>query len=573
MGFFNKKSTTERVNQFLAAGRFQDAINLCREACAAPGATPQEWLLYGNLSADRGDLVTARMALAKATELDPELAAAHFVLGKVLATAGEYPAALDALQKAAQLQPGNPEIWLALGITCGVTQQMTKAEEYCRRSLEYQPDSAKARFNLANALQAQGRLANAEVEYEAALRLEPGMIAGWSMLAQVREGLGKLAEAKVAATRALTLNPRMGEAHFTLGSISEALGEREQARDCFRQAAELLPGLPDAPMRLGKVLFSLGDHAGATKSFQSVVNLDPGLAEAHYLMGQCFYELGLFEGAINCYRRVVALNPDHLQAHYSIAYIWGGMGRYTDAAEHYAEVLRINPRDEQARHLLAAYQGQTTSTAPADYVRVLFEGFADTFDEKLVGELGYRVPEDLRDMVSQIVAPASGSLDVIDLGCGTGLCAPLFRAMARTLHGVDLTPRMIEKARERAMYDTLEINDVVSSLAPKKAAWDLAISADVFIYVGDLGETFTTCAVALRPGGMFAFSVEAGDDVDTFVLRSSGRYAHASSYIRGLALLTGFSVIERRDVVLRKDMGRDINGYLFLLQRPNDQIK
>lgn len=568
MGFFNKKSKIERINQFLAAGRSQEALILCREACAAPGATPQEWLLYGNLSADRGDLATARMALAKATELDSGLAEAHFVLGKVLATSGEYPAALDALQMAAQLQPGNPEIWLALGITCGVTQQMSKAEEYCRRSLEYQPGSAKARFNLANALQAQGKLADAEVEYEAALRLEPGLIAGWSMLAQAREGLGKLAEARVAATRALTLNPRMGEAHFTLGSIAEALGEREQARDYFRQATELLPRLPDAPMRLGKVLFSLGQHAEATKSFQMVVNLNPAAAEAHFLMGQCFNELGLFDGAVNCYRRVIELNRDHLQAHYSIAILCGNLGRHAEAAEHFAEVLRINPRDDQARHLLAAHRGQTPATAPAAYVSTLFDGFADTFDEKLVGELGYRTPQALHDMVSQFLAAASAPLDVIDLGCGTGLCAPLFRGMARTLHGVDLSPRMIEKARERALYDALEVNDVAASLASRKGMWNLVISSDVFVYVGDLREIFSACAAALRPGGMFAFSVEAGEDVDTFVLRSTGRYAHASSYIRELAAQTGFREVERRAAVLRKDSGQDINGYLYLLQRP-----
>lgn len=570
MGFFKKKTTAERVEQMLAAGRSQEAIDLCRQVCAALGATSQEWLLYGCLSADSGDLATARAALVRATELDSELAEAHIGLGQVLAAVGEYPAALDHLQKAAQLQPDNPEIWLALGIACGVTRQMTEAEEYCRRSIGLQPNSANARFNLANALQAQGKLAEAEVEYEAALKLEPGMVAGWSMLAQARVGLGKFAEAKVAATRALTLAPRLGEAHFTLGSASEALGDKEQAREHFRQAVELLPSLPDAPMRLGKVLFDLGDYAGATKNFQTVVNLDSGSAEAHYLMGQCFKELGLPEGAVNCYRRVVDLMRDHLQAHYSIALICGNLGRHAEAAEHFAEVLRINPRDDQAGHLLAAHQGRTTATAPAAYVSTLFDGIADTFDEKLVARLGYRTPEDLHNMVSQLAMPAPGSLDVIDLGCGTGLCAPLFRDMARTLHGVDLSPRMIEKARERALYDTLEVADVVSSLASGTAAWDLVISTDVFIYVGDLRETFVACAAALRPGGMFAFSVEVGDDVDAFVLRSTGRYAHASSYIRGLAAQTGFREIERRDIVVRKDKGQDINGYLFFLRQSTE---
>jgi predicted TPR repeat methyltransferase len=185
--------------------------------------------------------------------------------------------------------------------------------------------------------------------------------------------------------------------------------------------------------------------------------------------------------------------------------------------------------------------------------------------------ISYRTPEILHDRVNQFVTPAEASLDVIDLGCGTGLCAPLFRGMARTLHGVDLSPRMIEKARERALYDSLEVNDVASSLASSVAKWDLVISSDVFVYVGDLRQIFMACTAALRPGGMFAFSVEAGDDVDAFVLRSTGRYAHASIYIRELAAQLSFREIECQSAVLRKDNGQDINGYVFLLQRLTDQ--
>lgn len=575
MDFFITKNTTEHVNHLLATGRSQEAVNLCQEACAAPTATPQEWLIYGNLSAEMGDLATARTAYAKAAELDSELAEAHFGLGKVLAAAGEYPEALDHLQNAAQLQPDNPDILLTLGITCGLTKQMTKAEEYCRQSLELQPGSANARFHLGNALHALGRSTEAEAEYEAALKLQPDTATVWSMLAQARVRLSKFAEAKVAATRALTLNPRLGGAHYTLGSISEALGDKEQARDYYRHAVELLPGFLEAHLSLGKLLINLGDFADATRSLQAAANLSPASTKVHFLMGRCFKQLGLPEKALDCYRRVVDLNRDHLQAHYSIAAICANSGDnnlHAEAAEHLAEVLRINPDDGQARHMLAAFQGQTTSVAPADYIKTLFDGFADTFDEKLVNALGYRAPEVLYDMVSHVVTPASGTLDVIDLGCGTGLCAPLFRGMARTLHGVDLSPRMIEKAHERALYDALEVNDVVSCLASSVAAWDLAISSDVFVYVGDIHDIFYACAKALRPGGMLVFSIEAGDDVDTFILRNTGRYAHARKYIHGLAAQTGFTEIECRPTVLRKNAGQDINGYLFLLQRSGECI-
>ena len=154
------------------------------------------------------------------------------------------------------------------------------------------------------------------------------------------------------------------------------------------------------------------------------------------------------------------------------------------------------------------------------------------------------------------------------MGCGTGLCAPLFRPIARTLHGVDLSPRMIDKARDRSLYDSLEVSDILTSLQAYDAAWDLVVSTDVFIYVGGLRAVFAACSAALRPGGMFAFSVESATESEAFVLTGAGRYAHSIAYIQQLATDSGFSELAQRSVVVRKDKGRvDVNGYIFLLRR------
>lgn len=549
------------------AGRQREAADLCRRICQASEAKPRDWLMYGCLSADVGDPEAAMTALKKAAELDPGLAEAHFGLGKLLVAKGKYPKAVERLQTAAELQPDNADIWLTLGITCGLANQVDKAEEYCRRSLELQPHSAQARFNLANALQAQGKLNEAAAEYETALEIEPGLVAGWSMLAQARVGLGKFDEAEVAATRALTLDPRMGEAHYTLGLILDELGETERARDYFRQAAQLLPKLPDAHWHLGQVLMELKEYSEAADSFQAVLNIDPGLAKVHSAMGVSFSQRKLYGRAENCFRKALALNKDYLDAHLGLAFTLRAMKRNDEFEKQLVECLRINPNEGQARHLLAVLRGETTTTAPADYVTKIFDGYAENFDAHLVGALQYHTPEHLYELVRERVDAAANSLDIIDLGCGTGLCAPLFRSMARTLHGVDLAPRMIEKARERVLYDTLEVGDIVAALKSKTAAWDIAISADVFVYVGALEEVFAASRAALRPGGFLAFSIEAGDDSETFVLRKSGRYAHASSYIRSLSAVSGFDEIERRAIVVRKEGLEDMQGYLFLLRR------
>jgi predicted TPR repeat methyltransferase len=565
-----KKPMVDQVNQLCATGQLHKAVNLCRDVCLTHEATAEAWQLYGCLSADTGDIATARSALEKATGLDPELAKAQFELGKLLAMAHDYPAAIERLQNAVQLQPDNPEIWLALGIACGLSNQATRAEGYLRRSLELQPGSANCLFNLANALQLQGKLSEAEKEYKAALQIEPEMVAAWSMLAQVRVGMRKFDEAKADANHALALDPHMGAAYFTLGNIYAALNEPGLARDYLNKAAELLPDSPDVHMRLAQVLFSLKEFAEASERLHKVLQYYPNSIDAHFHMGECFRLSKLYPRAENCYRKVLALDNDHCDAHHRLGLIFGEMNRHAESAKHFGEVLRIDPNNATAKHLVAAQSGETTASAPADYVVRLFDDYSDTFEDKLVGELGYRTPSLLYELVDQLSSPAPESLDVIDLGCGTGLCAPLFHPMARTLHGVDISPRMVEKARARALYDTLEIGDVAASLKSRVAAWDLAISADVFVYVGDLREIFNSCMSSLRPGGMFAFSVEDGDDCGSYILRPTGRFAHACKYIQALCSETGFLEIEHQAVVLRKDRGKDVNGYLFLLRSTNE---
>lgn len=568
-----QNTASDRANQLLVegllgAGRQEEAISLCRRICYTPGAGPRDWLMYGCLCADTGDAATARTALKKAIELAPDLVEAWFALGKLQLATGRVDGAITRLEKAAQMQPDNAEIWLALGIACGLAKKLDKSEECCRRSVELRPGSAPARFNLANALQGQGKLGEAEIEYQAALNIEPGMTAAWSMLAQARLGLRKYEDAESAANRALALDPRTGEAHHILGMIADALGETERARNHFQQAAHLLPKVPDVHWGLALVLMKLKEYLDATESLQAVLNISPDLAKVHAAMGECFYRRKLYGRAENCYRKALALRNDYYDAHLGLAFVMKEMRRDAEYEKQLVECLRMRPDESQVRHLLASLRGEATPAAPAEYVKQVFDGYADYFEDHLVGALHYHTPEQLHEMVTQVVAPAPGTMEIIDLGCGTGLCAPLFRGMARILHGVDLSPRMVEKARERRLYDTLEVGEITSILKSRVATWDMAIAADVLIYIGDLKSTFEACSSALRPGGFFAFSVENGDDGESFVLRKSGRYAHASEYIRSLSAAAGFDELERRPVVLRKEGGEDMQGYLFLLRRP-----
>ena len=196
------------------------------------------------------------------------------------------------------------------------------------------------------------------------------------------------------------------------------------------------------------------------------------------------------------------------------------------------------------------------TAAPPEFVRELFDEYASHFDSHLGERLRYRVPQLIADAVAALALPAPAEL--IDLGCGTGLCGPLLRPHARRLEGVDLSPAMLEQARRLALYDELVCAELVEHLGKRTGAFDLAVAADVLIYFGDLAPVLAAVHRALRPRGSFVFTLEATETMP-YLLRPSRRFAHARAYVEDAARAQGFALRGLDAVVLRTEGGADLS--------------
>ncbi|WP_395459772.1 class I SAM-dependent DNA methyltransferase [Azospirillum melinis] len=227
--------------------------------------------------------------------------------------------------------------------------------------------------------------------------------------------------------------------------------------------------------------------------------------------------------------------------------------------------------DEAAaiERLIAALEAGEGADLSAAYVRALFDRYADRFDQDLVGKLGYAAPDLLRSAVDRVM-PAAAALRILDLGCGTGLAGVTFKPLAAHLAGVDLSPRMVEKARQRMLYEELSVGDVVEAMERTPSGWDLLVAADVLVYIGDLAAVFAAAARALVPGGHFAATVERLADeaaVDPFVLGATRRYAHAEGYVRETAGMAGFTIRLMEPCTPRREKGVPVPGLLFVVER------
>lgn len=206
------------------------------------------------------------------------------------------------------------------------------------------------------------------------------------------------------------------------------------------------------------------------------------------------------------------------------------------------------------------------------YVADLFDRYADSFDEALAG-LAYRAPALIAEQLAEVAGAPAGQWRALDAGCGTGLCGPLLRPWARHLTGVDLSPGMVDKARQRGSYDELVVAELTAFLTERPASYDLIASTDTLIYFGNLESVLNAAAHALHPVGWLAFTVEqaTGETAPNgFRLNQSGRYSHTADYVQRTLTASGLKLRAMAPAALRLEAGEPVAGYVMLAQRPGE---
>jgi predicted TPR repeat methyltransferase len=133
----------------------------------------------------------------------------------------------------------------------------------------------------------------------------------------------------------------------------------------------------------------------------------------------------------------------------------------------------------------------------------------------------------------------------------------VFRARARRLDGIDLSPAMVEKARAKNLYDHLVVGDIETALSG--SAYDLVIAADTLVYLGDLLPLMRAVRAHLAGDGYFLFTVEAVRE--GFSLGPKRRWRHSETYLRQLAAESGFILAGLVAASPRREKGEPVEGF------------
>jgi predicted TPR repeat methyltransferase len=475
---------------------------------------------------------------------------------------GEFARAHTIYARILEAHPGCAEALHFLGLLLHQTGDRASAVRLIREAIALEPEYADAHCNLGNVLKEEGRLKEAEAAYRAVVALSPGHTDAQNNLGTVLKAQGRLDEAERVYRKVIDLAPEHAIAHNNLGNVLMAQGDIEGAAAAYRRAIALRPNFAEAYHNAGLALQRLGRLTEAESALRKAVALG---AEAYVHLGRALREQGKVEEALRVYRKAVQLSPTKGDAWYNLAMLLQAIGKTAEAAKACREWLRNDPSNPVAKHMLAGCTGEEVpARAENRYIQAIFDGFAPSFDARL-SELGYRAPEVVMEAVRHALPASSEDLHVLDAGCGTGLCGPLLRPLAKRLIGVDLSQPMLDTADELGVYDALIKQELTEFLKAQSAAFDLIASADTLCYFGRLDEVFSATAYALRPGGVLVFTLEKLEDDEQgagFRLNPNGRYSHAEPYVRSALECAGLTLRAIEPAQLRTELGRPVAGWV-----------
>jgi len=312
-----------------------------------------------------------------------------------------------------------------------------------------------------------------------------------------------------------------------------------------------------------------------------MIDTGPHLATSGDLIADRRYQWALdlagrgdFAAAADILSQTVERVPGFAAAWFALGEMRDRVGDRGGAVSAFTAVCDLDPLDRHGARLQLARLGvgDATPAMSEDYVRGLFDQYAQRYDAALTGKLSYRGPELLFDAVAAAARAAGRPMHfgrALDLGCGTGLAGAAFRPVVDVLTGVDLSPAMIARAAAKKLYDRLFVAPLAEALAAEHTearSYDLVIAADVFVYISDLAPILSAITRILVPGGLLAFTVETHGGAGVALLPTL-RFAYGEDYMRETLAQCGLALADLGHKSVRSEKGRPVDSLVVVAGR------
>lgn len=579
--------------QALAAheqGRFDEAEQIYRQILETAPENPDVLNLLGLVAQAKGVHNQAIELFYKAIKQAPKHAPFYFNLAVSLAASGHDVEALDNIQKACDLAPDEKEIYNQQGLLLHKLKHTTEAQQAFLKALQLDENYAEAKTNLA--------LTYIETDPEKTIHFLqeiaeqfPQDVTSRYYLCTMFFDKKDYENSKKYAEEAHNLNPASDEVLFMLGILALQQNNIPDAKMYFQSAAEQNAYNVGAWLNLANLDTNEKDFDNAEKIYKKLLDIAPQNFDVHLNYGNMLYQQNRLSEALEEYRAAVIINPESASVSNNIGVILKDLQQYEDALGLFFNAMARDPSKEEysvniAETLVLLYrQDKDIATKVAEnwlknvpdnifaqrtcasfkgekiennqiFAEKLFDNFADNY-ELVLEKINYGLPGRIRDLAGNVKGT------IVDLGCGSGLIGQALKNAENQIIGVDISRNMLHLAAQKGVYKQLIKGDIVAFCQKKLADInpDLIVAADVLGYIGNLAPLFT----ALK-GRKICFSIEVLSEDGDYKLNDAGRYLYNEIYITNLLQQNGFAQINKYDVVLRQEDGKDVNGLLFFAQ-------
>jgi tetratricopeptide (TPR) repeat protein len=298
----------------LETGSAADARRIL-DAALKKQATAEGLTLNAQLLQREGKPEAALAAAHSALDLNPNAAAAQYVIGAIELDRGNFDTAEQAFRAVLRQNRLMPAANLQIARAKLATGHPGDAIPFA----EAAGSDLNARLTLARALLADGQTDRARSEL-------------------------KLLEAT---------HPSSVEPAVLLGSIEMAAGHIDDARTHADRALTLSPGAVDALVLAARTALAARDAAGAERFLERAVARDPSSFEAHVMLAQIYASRGDLARAQTMLEAVAVRRPDVAAVRTALGVVLEAANRPSDARVRYEQALAIDSADPIAANNLA----------------------------------------------------------------------------------------------------------------------------------------------------------------------------------------------------------------------------
>jgi len=517
------------------------------------------------------------------------------------AQSDHFDKATKIIEQAIEKDSSNPALYNTLGNLYFRQNKLEPAKKAYEAAYELAPNFVSACNNLANIHMVWNEFEIAEKYYQIAIRLNENFPDTHYNYATLLARQNKMDQAIEELQETLRIMPKHARALGQLGHIYLGKEDYPKAVDYFQRSLHIRQDYINIHFGLGQAFFKLQKFEKAITAFQEVLNLNEKYLNVNYFIAtahlylnqrkealqyylrqleiepdaQSYYNVGVIlmdqerhKEAIDYFNQAIHANPNAAENYINLGAIYLKMNQVQQALTCYEKALTLRPDDQEIQHIVAALSSgkEKPAAAPKEYLKRLFNQYAPYYDKHLNECLAYKIPQEiLNTLQKETDLNQTKKLNILDLGCGTGLCGQLLKPYAKHLIGVDLAEKMLETAKEKNTYDELVCEDI-HTVMEKYSNFNLIVAADVFTYVGNLSVIFEKAYAALAPHGLFIFTVEKTSSYP-YTLQPTIRYAHNKKYLEELMERYHFSLVKCDNIILRKQQKLSVEGYLVLLKK------